>query len=156
MLLSILSQTKAEVRFNSTQINSNFNSTQPQPQPQSQPQPQPQPQLKLLSLALLSSTCSSELGHAEKVSDSSIKMITEFSGDSSDNEQQLSVFLRGVFALAKTSDLSEKTTVNVIFRKLTGSAYFLTNQLFPQLLYLNDKDKHHQVVEITVKTSRNY
>ena len=55
-------------------------------------------------------------------------MITEFSGDSSDNEQQLSVFLRGIFALAKTSDLSEKTTVNVIFRKLTGSAYFLTNQ----------------------------
>ena len=69
-----------------------------------------------------------EWGTAEKVSDSSIKIITEFSGDSSDNEQQLSLFLRGIFALAKTSDLTEKTAVNVLFRKLTGSAYILTDQ----------------------------
>lgn len=69
-----------------------------------------------------------EWGGADRVSDSSIKLISEFSGDSSDNEQQLSLFLRGIFALAKTSDLSEKTSVNVLFRKLTGSAYILTDQ----------------------------
>ena len=67
-------------------------------------------------------------GISEKVSDSSIKLISEFSGDSSDNEQELSLFLRGIFALSKTSDLSEKTAVNVLFRKLTGSAYILTDQ----------------------------
>ena len=70
----------------------------------------------------------SEWGQQEKVSDSSIKLINEFSGDSSDNEQALSIFLRGIFALAKTSDLTEKTAVNVLFRKLTGSAYILTDQ----------------------------
>ena len=69
-----------------------------------------------------------EWGISEKVSDSSIKLISEFSGDSSDNEQELSLFLRGIFALSKTSDLSEKTAVNVLFRKLTGSAYILTDQ----------------------------
>ena len=78
-----------------------------------------------------------EWGTAEKVSDSSIKIITEFSGDSSDNEQQLSLFLRGIFALAKTSDLTEKTAVNVLFRKLTGSAYILTDQ------YMQNEKKCH-------------
>ena len=41
-------------------------------------------------------------GAADKVSDLSIKLISEFSGDSSDNEQQLSLFLWGLFAVAKT------------------------------------------------------
>ena len=61
----------------------------------------------------------SEWGQAEKVSDSSIKLITEFSGDSSDNEQALSLFLRGIFALAKSSDLTERTAVNVLFCKFS-------------------------------------
>ena len=76
----------------------------------------------------LINTPPTEWGASERVSDSSIKMISEFSGDSSDNEQELSLFLRGIFALSKTSDLSEKTAVNVLFRKLTGSAYILTDQ----------------------------
>ena len=39
-------------------------------------------------------------GNAERVSDSSIKSISEYSDDSSDNEQKLALFLCGVFALA--------------------------------------------------------
>lgn len=72
-------------------------------------------------------------GNADKVSDSSLKLIPEFSGDSSNNENDLTQFLRSIFALAKTSDLSQQTTLNVILRKLTGSAFILADK------YVQDK-----------------
>ena len=75
----------------------------------------------------LINTPPTEWGNAEKVSDSSIKMITEFSGDSSDNEQESSVFLRGIFALANHR-IYQKNLLLTFFRKLTGSAYILTDQ----------------------------
>ena len=62
------------------------------------------------------------------MSDSSLKLIPEFSGDCASNEQDLTHFLRQIYAQVKTSDLSERTTLNVILRKLTGSAFILADK----------------------------
>ena len=67
-------------------------------------------------------------GEADKISDSSLKLIPEFSGDSSSNENDLNLFLRNVFSQVKTSGLSQQTTVNVIMRKLNGSAFILADR----------------------------
>ena len=67
-------------------------------------------------------------GTADKVSDSLLKLIPEFSGYCATNEQDLTHFLRQIYAQVKTSDLSEQTTLKVILRKLTGSAFILEDK----------------------------
>ena len=67
----------------------------------------------------------STFGVEAKVSDSGLRLITAFSGDSDNNETALHFFLREVYTLSQTSDLTESATVNVIMRKLSGSAQIL-------------------------------
>ena len=69
-----------------------------------------------------------EWGVEQKVSDSGLKLINEFSGDTDQNENNLNQFLRAAFAMAKTSNLSEQTTIALILRKLSGSAHELVQQ----------------------------
>ena len=69
-----------------------------------------------------------EWGVEQKVSDSGLKLINEFSGDTGQNEDNLNQFLRAAFAMAKTSNLSEQTTIALILRKLSGSAHELVQQ----------------------------
>ena len=67
-------------------------------------------------------------GIEQRVSDSGLKLIHEFSGDTNQNENNLNQFLRAAYALAKTSNLSEQTTIALILRKLSGSAHELVDQ----------------------------
>ena len=67
-----------------------------------------------------------------KVNDTSLKMIQAFSGDSTDNENELVEFLRSIFTLAQTSSLAENTAINVLLRKLNGTAHILMSQFISE------------------------
>ena len=71
-------------------------------------------------------------GIEAKVSDSGLRLITPFSGDSDNNENDLNFFLREVFTLAQTSNLTEAATVSVIIRKIAGSAQILLDDFVVQ------------------------
>ena len=62
-----------------------------------------------------------------KVSDSGLRLISPFSGDEENCESSLTNFLREVFTLSQTSNLSEAATINVLVRKLAGSAQVLVD-----------------------------
>ena len=64
-------------------------------------------------------------GPEAKVSDTGMRLLTEFSGDSMHNERELTQFFRDIFALAKTGNLTEEATMGVVLRKLQGSANIL-------------------------------
>ena len=68
----------------------------------------------------------STFGQEAKVSDTGLRMIVNFSGDNNESvEEDLTVFLRDVFSLVQTNNLTEKASISVILRKLTGSAQVL-------------------------------
>ena len=67
-----------------------------------------------------------------KVSDSGLKMIPDFSGDSSQNESLLGIFFRAVYSLANTANLTETATLAVVIRKLIGSAHELVDSNIKQ------------------------
>ena len=71
-------------------------------------------------------------GNELKVSDSGLKMIPDFSGDSSQNESLLGIFFRAVYSLANTANLTETATLAVIIRKLIGSAHELVDSNIKQ------------------------
>ena len=64
-------------------------------------------------------------GVEAKVSDSGLRLITPFTGDGENNETELTIFLREVFTLSQTSNLTEAATVSVVIRKIGGSAQIL-------------------------------
>ena len=64
-------------------------------------------------------------GTEAKVSDTGMHFLTEFSGDSMQNERELTQIFRDIFALAKTGNLTEEATMGVVLRKLQGSANIL-------------------------------
>ena len=66
-------------------------------------------------------------GAEQKVSDSGLRLISQFSGDEANCESALTNFLREVYTLSQTSNLSEVATVNVLVRKLAGSAQVLVD-----------------------------
>ena len=73
-----------------------------------------------------------EFGSEEKVSDSGLRLIDTFSGDTSQNETALNKFFKDIFALAQTSNLNEQTVISVILRKLSGSATILIDEYVKQ------------------------
>ena len=67
-----------------------------------------------------------EFGIEQKVSDTGLRMLSNFSGDNTETaEEDLTVFLREVFSLIQTNNLTEKASNSVILRKLIGSAQIL-------------------------------
>ena len=71
-------------------------------------------------------------GTEQKISDSSLRLIAPFSGDDANNETNLTTFLREIYSVAQTNNLNEQTTVNVLIRKLTGSAQILIDNFVSQ------------------------
>jgi hypothetical protein len=65
-------------------------------------------------------------------SDSGLRLITPFTGDSENNENDLNFFLREVFTLAQTSNLTEAATISVVIRKVAGSAQILLDDFVTQ------------------------
>ena len=61
-------------------------------------------------------------------------MIQAFSGDSTNNENELLEFLRSIFTLAQTSSLAENMAINVLLGKLNGTALILMSQLFRRMV----------------------
>ena len=68
----------------------------------------------------------SNFGLEAKVSDTGLRLITPFTGDSLDsNESDLTIFLREIFSLSQTNNLTENAAISVIIRKVAGSAQIL-------------------------------
>ena len=67
----------------------------------------------------------SSYGTESKVSDSGLRLITIFTDDSTNNEEDLTIFLGEVYALSATSNLTEHASISVIICKVAGSAQIL-------------------------------
>ena len=75
-------------------------------------------------------------GTEAKISDSSLRLITPFSGDDAANcENELTIFLREIYTISQTNNLTEETTINILVRKLSGSAMILIDD------YISQQDK---------------
>ena len=85
-------------------------------------------------------------GTEQKISDSSLRLIVPFSGDDTNNEANLTTFLREIYSVSQTNNLNEQTTINVLIRKLCGSAQILidnfVSQRDPQNLKLQEVVAH--------------
>ena len=77
------------------------------------------------ALQFLINTPPDTYGIETKCSDSALKTLDTFSGDYQNNESALTTFLRDVFALSSTNNLTEATTIAVLTRKLAGTAHIL-------------------------------
>ena len=71
-------------------------------------------------------------GQEVKISDSSLKLITTFSGDEQNSEADLTTFLREIYNVSQTNSLNESTTINILVRKLTGTAQILVDDFIAQ------------------------
>ena len=57
-------------------------------------------------------------GTVETISDSGLKLLGTFQGDSDNEAQKLQQFLNALFDVAETNDLTEKAVIKVLKRKL--------------------------------------
>ena len=57
-----------------------------------------------------------------------VRFIPDFTGDTNQNEANLTQFIRSVYALANTANLSQQTTIAVILQNVTGFAHELLQQ----------------------------
>ena len=71
-------------------------------------------------------------GQEVKISDSSLRLITPFSGDETNSEADLTTFLREIYNVSQTNNLNESTTINILVRKLTGTAQILVDDFIAQ------------------------
>ena len=54
-------------------------------------------------------------GTEAKISDSSLRLKTPFSGDDATNyENELTTFLREIYTISQTNNLTEETTINIL------------------------------------------
>ena len=61
-------------------------------------------------------------GQTDTISDSALKLIGTFQGDTDSEAEKLKIFLHAVFDVAVTNDLNEKTVIKVLKRKLENTA----------------------------------
>ena len=71
-------------------------------------------------------------GAEVKISDSSLRLITPFSGDETNSEADLNTFLREIYTVSQTNNLTENMTINILVRKLTGTAQILIDDFISQ------------------------
>ena len=71
-------------------------------------------------------------GAEVKISDSSLRLITPFSGDEVNNEADLTRFFREIYTVSQTNNLTESMTINILVRKLTGTAQILIDDFISQ------------------------
>ena len=73
-------------------------------------------------------------GLEAKASDTGLRMINTFSGDcEASNEEDLNTFLREIYSLTQTNNLTEQAAVSVIARKVSGSAQVLLDSFIAKL-----------------------
>ena len=74
-------------------------------------------------------------GTEAKISDSSLRLINPFSGDEINSEADLTTFLREIYTVSQTNNLTEETTINILVRKLSAMAQILIDD------YISQQDK---------------
>ena len=75
---------------------------------------------------------SNVFGQETKISDSSLRLINPFSGDEQNSEADLTTFLREIYTVSQTNNLNENMTINILVRKLTGTAQILVDDFIAQ------------------------
>lgn len=61
-------------------------------------------------------------GDVTQISDSALKLLSSFKGDTENEAENLKTFLRGIYDVAITNKVTEECVVAVLKRKLTGTA----------------------------------
>ena len=91
-------------------------------------------------------------GKQTTISDSALKLIQQFEGDSANEEDNLRTFLRSLFDVARTNGLTETCTKTVLRRKLAGTARILIDTYEAEL---GSPDKP-TLLEIVLKLEDRY
>ena len=86
-----------------------------------------------------------ESGTKDDISDSALKLISHFLGDSDDEADNLRSFLRNLYDVACTNRLTEKCTKAVLRRKLQGTARRLIDA-YEQELNTPNRPSLHEIV----------
>ena len=91
-------------------------------------------------------------GKQTTISDSALKLIQQFEGDSANEEDNLRTFLRNLFDIARTNGLTEACTKAVLRRKLVGTARILID------MYENELGSPDRptLLEIVLKLEERY
>ena len=83
-------------------------------------------------------------GTEAKISDSSLRLITPFSGDETNSEADLNTFLREIYTVSQTNNLTESMTIHILVRKLTETAQILIDD------YISQQDKNTLKLKMVV------
>ena len=89
-------------------------------------------------------------GTNDQISDSGLKLLTIFKGEGENAAEHLRSFLREVYNVAVTNKLNEATTVEVLLRKLQGTARQLADN------FIATEEKVPALREIVLMLEENY
>ena len=89
-------------------------------------------------------------GTNDQISDSGLKLLTIFKGEGENAAENLRSFLREVYNVAVTNKLNEATTVEVLLRKLQGTARQLADN------FIATEEKIPALREIVLMLEENY
>ena len=89
-------------------------------------------------------------GTNDQISDSGLKLLTTFKGEGESAAENLRSFLREVYNVAVTNKLTEATTVEVLLRKLQGTARQLTDN------FIATEEKVPSLQEVVLMLEENY
>ena len=88
-------------------------------------------------------------GRVDTISDSALKLIGTFQGDTENEAEKLKIFLHAVFDVAITNDLNEKTVINVLKRKLENTARKIIKRY--ETILLQEEQKPPTLKQIVLK-----
>ena len=92
-------------------------------------------------------------GTVETISDSGLKLLKSFQGDTDHEAQKFQQFLNDLFDVAETNDLSEKAVIKVLKRKLENNA----RQLLKKIMHdFAQKSKQPTLKEIVLRFEDRY
>ena len=92
-------------------------------------------------------------GTVETISDSGLKLLEAFQGNSSNEAEKLQTFLDSLFDIAQTNNLTEKAVIKVLRRKLEGNARKMLIMIIDKF---NEKDKEPTLKEIILRLEDRY
>ena len=87
-------------------------------------------------------------GTKEEVSDSALKLLHSFKGDTEEESDNLRMFLRNVYDISVTNKLNEEATKAILLRKLTGTARKLMDSFIDEF---PDETKTPSLNDIVIK-----
>ena len=95
-------------------------------------------------------------GSVETISDSGLKLLGTFQGDTDNEAQKLQQFLNALFDVAETNDLTEKAVIKVLKRKLENSARKLLKKIMYEFSQKSKQAGHSRLHHLLCRQYHNF